>query len=132
MGILVAVYLYQSIMDVMNDTYGNLRGLVDGKQAQILSTNVDHCFQKTGFDKERLFYTQGYVLTEDGSVYLPEGAALKMEIPSELIPYCPVCGRPMAMNLRADNTFVEDEGWHRAAGRYQDFLNQHNEYLEGD
>ena len=149
-------YIYiNRYMDVTNDTYENLRKLVEGKQIQVLSTNVDHCFQKAGFDKERLFYTQGdyglfqcsvpchqatydneetvrrmmeaqgYVLEKDKVPYLPEGATLKMEIPTELVPRCPVCGRPMTMNLRADNTFVEDEGWHRAAGRYQDFLDRH-------
>lgn len=149
-------YIYiNRCMDVTNDTYENLRKLVEGKQIQVLSTNVDHCFQKAGFDKERLFYTQGdyglfqcsvpchqatydneetvrsmmeaqgYVLEKDKAPYLPEGATLKMEIPTELVPRCPVCGRPMTMNLRADNTFVEDEGWHRAAGRYQDFLDRH-------
>lgn len=149
-------YIYiNRYMDVTNDTYENLRKLVEGKQIQVLSTNVDHCFQKAGFDKERLFYTQGdyglfqcsvpchqatydnedtvrsmmeaqgYVLEKDKAPYLPEGATLKMEIPTELVPRCPVCGRPMTMNLRADNTFVEDEGWHRAAGRYQDFLDRH-------
>ena len=149
-------YIYiNRYMDVTNDVYQNLRKLVEGKVVQVLSTNVDHCFQKAGFDKERLFYTQGdyglfqcsvpchqitydnedavrkmlkaqgYAWTEDGDLYLPQGAAPRMKIPSELIPRCPVCGRPMTMNLRADNTFVEDEGWHRAAKRYQDFLGQH-------
>ena len=48
-----------------------------------------------------------------------------MRIPAELIPYCPVCGLPMSMNLRADNTFVEDDGWHQAAGRYEEYLRRH-------
>ena len=48
-----------------------------------------------------------------------------MSVPAELVPYCPRCKKPMSMNLRADDTFVEDEGWHRAAGRYQEFLHRH-------
>lgn len=146
-------YIYiNRYMDAANDTYRNLHKLMEGKEVQVLTTNVDHCFQKAGFDKERLFYTQGdyglfqcsvpchqatydnedairammeaqgYVLGEEGGPYVPEGTVLKMEIPRELIPRCPVCKKAMSMNLRADNTFVEDEGWHRAAGRYGDFL----------
>lgn len=155
-------YIYiNRYMDAANDTYRNLHKLVEGKEVQVLTTNVDHCFQKAGFDKERLFYTQGdyglfqcsvpchqttydnedairammeaqgYVLGEEGGPYVPKGTALKMEIPRELIPRCPVCKKAMSMNLRADNTFVEDEGWHRAAGRYGDFLrrNQGKRFL---
>ena len=135
--------------------YNDLFRLVKDKDYFVLTTNVDHCFQKAGFDKKRLFYTQGdyglfqcaepccpetfdnealvrrmveaqgYTTAPDGSLTVPEGVTLKMRIPSELIPRCPHCGRPLAMNLRADNTFVEDEGWHRAAGRYSDFLRRH-------
>lgn len=149
-------YIYiNRYMDIPKDTYQILRKLTAGKKVQILTTNVDHCFQKAGFDKERLFYTQGdyglfqcsepchqrtydneavirkmmeaqgYVLTEGGEPYIPEGMKLKMEIPAELIPHCPVCGRPVSMNLRSDGSFVEDDGWHKAAGRYEDFLARH-------
>ena len=45
-----------------------------------------------------------------------------MRIPSALVPRCPKCGAPMAMNLRADETFVEDLGWNEAASRYVDFV----------
>ena len=48
-----------------------------------------------------------------------------LTLPAELVPHCPVCGRPMTMNLRTDSTFVEDEGWHAAAERYADFLRRH-------
>ena len=48
-----------------------------------------------------------------------------MRIPSKLIPRCPVCGKPMTMNLRSDDRFVEDEGWHVAAARYSDFIRTH-------
>ena len=45
-----------------------------------------------------------------------------MRIPTGLLPKCPVCGKPMTMNLRSDDKFVEDEGWHEAAARYENFL----------
>ena len=104
----------------------------------VLTTNVDHCFQKTGFDKQRLFYTQGdyglwqcskpcHPKTYDNETIVKKMVAEQKEgkIPSELVPHCPVCGAPMSMNLRADDTFVEDEGWHTAARRYEDFLRRH-------
>lgn len=91
-----------------------------------------------GFDKQRLFYTQGdYGLWQCGKpchqkTYDNEETVRKMvkeqrrmRVPSELVPHCPVCGRPMTMNLRSDDTFVEDEGWHQAAGRYEEFLRRH-------
>ena len=129
--------------------YETLLSLVDGKDYFVLTTNVDHCFQKAGFDKKRLFYTQGdygllqcskpchnatydnaqivrdmvlaqdFAISETGELLPGDG---KMTVPTELIPRCPRCGEPMAMNLRADDSFVEDEGWHRAADRYANFL----------
>lgn len=118
--------------------YQNLLQLIQDKDYFILTTNVDHCFQRSGFDKGRLFYTQGdYGLwqcskpchnkTYDNEAIVKKMVAgqKSMRIPSDLIPYCPVCGAPMSMNLRADNTFVEDEGWNAASGRYRDFLRQH-------
>ena len=146
-------------MDAPLPVYEKLFELVRGKDYFVITTNVDHCFQKAGFDKKRLFYTQGdYGLFQccvpchkktynneeivkkmlisqgfgfkdsenkkDGEIIFPENP-LKMEIPSELVPHCPVCGKPMSMNLRCDGTFVEDDGWHEAAKRYQDFLEKH-------
>ena len=146
--------------------YEKLFELVKNKNYFVLTTNVDHCFQKAGFDKSRLFYTQGdyglwqcsepchkktydnqlfvekmvreqgFVIQDDGGLELPENGfeGIKMTVPSELVPHCPVCGKPMSMNLRSDDTFVEDEGWHKAAGRYEDFLNENKDgkivYLE--
>ena len=139
--------------------YEKLLELVKDKNYFVLTTNVDHCFQKAGFDKSRLFYTQGdyglwqcsqpchkktydnqlfvekmikeqgFVIQDDGSLELPENGfeGIKMTVPSELVPLCPVCRKPMTMNLRCDDTFVEDEGWKRAAGRYEDFLNKNKE-----
>ena len=118
--------------------YRDLLGLVKGKEYFVLTTNVDHQFQLAGFDKDRLFYTQGdYGLWQCSKpcrqkTYDNEEAVRKMaaeqcdmKIPTELIPKCPVCGRPMTMNLRSDMSFVEDEGWHRAADRYKAFVNLH-------
>lgn len=119
--------------------YQRLWSLLEGKDYFILTTNVDHCFQRAGFDKHRLFYTQGdYGLWQcsvpccartydnEDAVRLMISRQKDMRIPSELIPRCPVCGAPMSMNLRADSTFVEDEGWRRAAERYLDFLRRHD------
>ena len=122
----------------VGQAYKTLLELVKGRDYFVLTTNVDHQFQKAGFDKQRLFYTQGdYGLWQCGKpchqkTYDNEETVRKMVkeqrrmlVPSELVPHCPVCGRPMTMNLRSDDTFVEDEGWHQAAGRYEEFLRRH-------
>ena len=139
-------------MDAPKSVYDRLLELVKDKDYFAITTNVDHCFQKARFDKKRLFYTQGdyglfqcskpccqetydneeavqkMVLAQgceiaaDGSLIVSQKKKLLSTIPSELIPVCPHCGRPLTMNLRADATFVEDEGWHRAAERYENFL----------
>lgn len=67
---------------------------------------------------------QGYCIGDDGALIIPENGLPEMTIPSELVPHCPVCAEPMSMNLRADDTFAEDEGWHRASGRYMEFLHR--------
>ena len=149
-------YIYiNRYMDPPKPVYEELLGLVKDKDYFVLTTNVDHCFQKAGFDKKRLFYTQGdyglwqcsrpchnktydnegtvrrmvvaqgFAIAEDGALTVPDKTALKMAVPAELVPRCPVCGEPMSMNLRADDSFVEDEGWHRASQRYLDFLRRH-------
>ena len=134
-------------MDIDNGTYKALFELMKGKDYFIITTNVDHQFQKAGFDKSRLFYTQGdYGLfqcsepchdqTYDNEEMVKDMIEFQqdMKIPTELIPKCPKCGKPMTMNLRSDDKFVEDEGWHKAAEHYQDFLQahegQHILYLE--
>lgn len=124
--------------DAPKPVYDKLLSLIQNKDYFVLTTNVDHCFQKAGFDKHRLFYTQGdYGLFQcrepcHQKTYENEAVIRQMvqqqkdmKIPSDLIPRCPVCGKPMTMNLRADNTFVEDEGWHTASERYADFLCRH-------
>lgn len=125
-------------VDPPKPVYDRLLELVRGKDYFVLTTNVDHCFQKAGFDKKRLFYTQGdYGLWQCSvpchqKTYDNEEAVRRMvaeqrdlRIPTELIPRCPVCGQPMAMNLRCDETFVQDDGWYLAQSRYEDYLIQH-------
>lgn len=127
--------------------YLDLLKLAEEKDYFVLTTNVDHQFQLAGFDKQRLFYTQGdYGLWQCSQpchqkTYDNEETVRKMivqqnnmMIPTELIPHCPKCGRPMTMNLRCDDTFVQDEGWYAAANRYKEFLgryrNSHILFLE--
>lgn len=149
-------YIYVNrFMDPPGSVYSDLLALLNGTDYFVLTTNVDHCFQKAGFDKHRLFYTQGdyglfqcsvpccqetyenesivrdmlksqgFSFGPDGGLMPAQGAAVSMEIPAELIPRCPHCGRPMAMNLRSDNTFVQDAGWDAAAERYSLFIRRH-------
>ena len=121
--------------DAPKPVYNELFELVKDKDYFVITTNVDHCFQKAGFDKKRLFYTQGdYGLFQcsvpcHDKTYENEEIIRRMveeqkdmRIPTELIPKCPVCGEPMTMNLRSDDKFVEDEGWHEAAARYENFI----------
>lgn len=149
---------------IPNDVYTRLFDLVKDKDYFVLTTNVDHCFQRSGFEKKRLFYTQGdyglfqcsgpchqgtydneaavrkmieaqgFVIAADGNLIIPKQAQIKMAVPTELVPHCPDCGAEMAMNLRADDSFVEDEGWHGASRRYSDFQRRHERskvlYLE--
>lgn len=125
-------------MDIDNGTYKTLFELMKDKNYFVITTNVDHQFQKAGFDKRRLFYTQGdyglfqcsepcHDATYDNEEIVKDMLEFQqdMKIPAELIPKCPKCGKPMTMNLRSDDKFVEDEGWHAAAERYNDFLQTH-------
>ena len=139
--------LVNRYMDPPKPVYQELFNLVKGKEYFVITTNVDHCFQKAGFDKKRLFYTQGdYGLfqcsvpchnrTYDNEEVVRRMVAEQrdMRIPTELVPCCPVCGRPMTMNLRSDDKFVQDEGWYAACERYERFVNAHKRddvlYLE--
>ena len=129
-------YIYiNRYMDAPKLVYDDLLKLVRDKDYFVITTNVDHCFQKIGFDKKRLFYTQGdYGLfqcsepccqeTFDNEAVILEMVKRQenMKIPTELLPVCPHCGKPLTMNLRSDDKFVEDGGWHRAAERYENFL----------
>ena len=129
-------YIYiNRYMDAPKPVYDDLLKLVANKDYFVITTNVDHCFQKAGFDKKRLFYTQGdYGLFQCSEPCCQETFDNKdiifemlkqqkdMKIPTELLPVCPHCGKPLTMNLRSDDKFVEDKGWHHAAERYQSFL----------
>ena len=129
---------YNRYVDAPRPVYPALLEAVKDQDYFVLTTNVDHQFQKAGFEKKRLFYTQGdYGLWQCSrachqKTYDNEEAVRKMileqrdrKVPSELIPKCPVCGAPMTMNLRQDDLFVQDEGWYAAAERYHDFIRRH-------
>ena len=151
-------YIYVNrYMNPPEPLYQELYKLIKDKDYFVITTNVDHCFQKTGFDKKRLYYTQGdyglfqcsepchegtydnaeriyemvkaqgWQIGADNHLYLPDGVTAKMSVPDELIPRCPKCGKPMSMNLRADDTFVQDAGWYRAAAQYELFLRRHKD-----
>ncbi|MBQ3879189.1 MAG: hypothetical protein II727_02715 [Oscillospiraceae bacterium] len=145
------------------DVYGMLHALVRDRDSFVITTNVDHQFQRAGFSKSRLFYTQGdyglfqsvdpadrktydneawvmaameaqgFVRDESGVFQVPEHGKLSMRIPSALVPHTP-SGANVKMNLRADDSFVEDEGWHRASAAYAEYLEKHRDlsvlYLE--
>ena len=126
-------------MDPPKPVYKDLFSLVKDKDYFVITTNVDHCFQKAGFDKNRLFYTQGdYGLfqcsepcheeTYDNEKQIRAMWEFRdeMKVPTELVPRCPVCGKPMSMNLRADHTFVTDKGWYKASKQYEKFLQTRN------
>ncbi|MCR5667415.1 MAG: hypothetical protein K6G01_11385 [Eubacterium sp.] len=160
-----ARYIYVNrYMNPPKNTYEMLYRLVKDKDYFVLTTNVDHCFQKAGFDKKRLFYTQGdyglfqstnpsvqktydneswvmeameaqgFIKNEDGIYDVPQDRSIKMEIPTQLIPKCPDDGSDLTTNLRADDSFVEDAGWHKASNAYAEFLNRYENlrvlYLE--
>ena len=134
-------YIYLNrYMDPPKPVYEDLLELIKDKDYFVLTTNVDHCFQKAGFEKERLFYTQGdYGLfqcsepccqeTWDNEEIIGEMIRRQdhMKIPRDLVPHCPHCGKPLTMNLRADDTFVQDEGWYQASRRYSRFLTAHQD-----
>ena len=155
---------YNRYIEPPKPVYKELLSLVRDKDYFSVTTNVDHQFQRAGFDKKRLFYTQGdyglfqtvdgrngktydneewvmaamaaqgFVKDSDGVYQMPENGSVSMRIPTELIPKCPDDGSDVTTNLRADNYFVEDEGWHRASAAYADFLRRHENlhvlYLE--
>ena len=141
-------HIYVNRYDIeIGKPYADLLNIVKDKNYFVLTTNVDHQFQLAGFEKKRLFYMQGdYGLWQcskachdktydkEKTVRQMAAAQRNVKIPSELIPRCPVCGAPMTMNLRCDGSFVQDEGWYAAAGRYEDFIrrqeNRHILFLE--
>ena len=137
---------YNRYVPAPKPVYDNLLKLLKDKNYFVITTNVDHQFQKAGFNKQRLFYTQGdYGLLQCAKpchqkTYDNEEIIRKMidatietvhapslQIPTELVPKCPVCGGKMVPNLRSDETFVEDDGWHAASQRYTDFLTRYKD-----
>lgn len=126
---------YNRYVEPPKPVYNELYELVKDKNYFVITTNVDHCFQRTGFDKQRLFYTQGdyglfqcsvpcHKKTYDNEKLVRRMIAEQkdMKIPMDLIPRCPICGKPMRVNLRCDEKFVEDRGWYEAYERYKKFL----------
>lgn len=143
---------FNRYVDAPVPVYKELLKVLEGKDFFVITTNVDHQFQRAGFPKERLFYTQGdyglfqsvypvikqtfdnenwvmmameaqgFVKDENGVFQVPENGKIQLRLSDQLIPRCPADGGPVAMNLRADDTFVEDRGWHLAAERYKAFL----------
>lgn len=146
---------FNRYVDAPKPVYELLLQLVKDKDYFVITTNVDHQFQKAGFDKSRLFYTQGdyglfqsvnpslrktydneewvmkameaqgFIKDADNRFQIPDSGELKTRIPTELVPKCPDDGSKMTMNLRADDTFVEDEGWHKASTAYSEFIQRH-------
>lgn len=141
-------YIYiNRYLNAPKPVYEALCQLVKDKDYFVLTTNVDHCFQKAGFKKNRLFYTQGdYGLFQcsvpchnatydnEETIHRMYAEQKNMRVPLELIPHCPRCGKPMTMNLRSDGKFVQDKGWQTACERYEKFIKQHKNsrilYLE--
>ena len=155
---------FNRYIDAPKPVYDELLKLIKDREYFVITTNVDHQFQRAGFEKSRLFYTQGdyglfqsvnrkwqktydneewvyramesqgFVRDENAVFRVPDDGELKMRIPTELIPKCPDDGGDVVMNLRSDDSFVEDEGWHRASAAYYDFLKKHENdrvlYLE--
>ncbi|MBQ9871045.1 MAG: hypothetical protein IJM27_03860 [Eubacterium sp.] len=155
---------YNRYIDAPKPVYQELYELVKDKDYFVITTNVDHMFQKAGLDKKRLFYTQGdyglfqsvnpdiretidnedwvmkameaqgFVKDEVGVFQVPENGTLSMSIPTELIPKCGIDGSDVVMNLRSDDSFLEDKFWSAASGAYSDFLHRHENlhvlYLE--
>ncbi len=122
----------------LNNVYPELLSLVRDKDYFVITTNVDHLFRLNGFEKQRIFYTQGdyglfqcsvpcHKKTYDNEKIVHEMVEkeVNLQIPQELVPYCPVCKEPMVVNVRKDGTFVEDEGWNKAADRYERFIRKH-------
>ena len=146
---------FNRYIDPPKPVYRQLLALVKGRDHFVVTTNVDHQFQRAGFDKARLFYTQGdyglfqsvdpviretfdneawtmaamaaqgFVRDEGGAFRVPEDKRIAMSLPRDLIPRCPTGGGDVAMNLRADDRFVEDAGWRRASAAYADHLKAH-------
>ena len=150
---------FNRYIDPPKPVYRNLFSIIKDKEYFVITTNVDHQFQRAGFDKKRLFYTQGdyglfqsvnpqnqktydneewvmkaievqgFKKNEEGIFDIPENREISMKIPTDMIPKCHDDGLDVKMNLRADSSFVEDEGWHRASKNYYNFLEKYKDKL---
>lgn len=148
---------YNRYIEPPKPVYKELLSIVKDKEYFVLTTNVDHQFQRAGFDKSRLFYTQGdyglfqsvnpnikktydneewvmkameaqgFVKNQRGIFIVPEDRKLSMCIPTEMIPKCPDNESEVTMNLRSDNYFVEDIGWDIASESYYNFLKRYED-----
>ena len=131
-----SLYVYINRFDIEeNETYLNLYNIVENKNYFVITTNVDGRFIDSEFEKDKIFAVQGdFSLfqcskpcrqeTFYNEKYIREMIKYKkeMKIPTELVPKCPYCGRNMSMNLRADDTFVQDKNWHNQKSKYEEFL----------
>ncbi len=146
------IYVNRYLSEKANPLYKSLFELIKNKNYFVITTNVDHQFQLSGFDKNKIFYMQGdyglfqcevpchnktydnkelvfqmllsqnFLEKTQNGYKITDKSMWKMQIDSSLIPKCPVCGRNMTMNLRADDTFIQDEGWEKHAKLYEEFL----------
>lgn len=129
---------YAAVKPPAMPLYVRLLELVRGKEYFVITTNVDAQFEKAGFAPERLFAVQGdyremqcanachrKVYSNLDAVQRILETTQDLTIPAGSVPRCPVCGGRMEMHLRIDEHFIEDEKWHRAARRYEEFLAGH-------
>ena len=143
---------FNRYIDPPKPVYRELLSLLKDKNYFVITTNVDHQFQRAGFDKNRLFYTQGdyglfqsinpnvqktydneqwvikameaqgFIKDERGVFIVPDDKSIVMQIPTDLIPICPDDNSEVTTNLRVDHSFVQDEGWYEASEAYHHFL----------
>lgn len=130
------MYLNNIGMDA-TDLYKNIFELVKNKNYFVITTNVDEQFYKSGFDKDKIFATQGsyrYIQCKNAchnKIYDATNIVKKMienitdcKIPTKLVPKCPVCGGEMEVNLRKDAYFVQDDNWYKQDKKYGEFLDK--------
>lgn len=117
--------------------YKDILKLLKDKRIFCLSTNADGQFQKAGYKEEQIFCTQGdyFHIQCQKACHQRTYNAVKLfkqmdqarkncQIPTYMVPKCPICGGPMTMNLRCDQYFIQDEAWYQAEKRFGDFLNE--------
>lgn len=118
--------------------YQQLLNLMSEREYFVITTNVDHAFETTGFRPDRIFATQGdygrfqcsvpcrqETWANEGAVRAMVAAQANCRIPTSLIPVCPWCGQEAMMHLRIDGRFVQDDEWYAAAHRYEEFVGRY-------